>query len=141
MSKKFKKYRPNIIYWNFNNVTFDMCGLDIEKNFLHAPLCECGCGGYCDICAYDDEIADVCANLADVNDCDYCGVFAITSKNECIFALKMYDDEEDDIMTTVFRKELDDGYKSIGEIADKLQLHCYGLLVCKGNGTYKIVME
>ena len=27
------------------NITFEKCGLNIEKNFLQAPICECGCGG------------------------------------------------------------------------------------------------
>lgn len=27
--------------WNIGNITFHMCGLDKEKNFLESPKCEC----------------------------------------------------------------------------------------------------
>lgn len=27
------------------SITFEKCGLDIEKNFMQAHICECGCGG------------------------------------------------------------------------------------------------
>lgn len=133
--------KVNKMFWNLDNITFDMCGLDKEKNFLQAPICECGCGDYMDICAYDDEIADICEQLVEVNDCNHCGVFAITSRNRSIFVLKMYDDEEDDIVINVYQRNAIDDYKDIGKIADELGLHCYGLLVYKKPGLYRIVME
>ena len=140
-SKKLKKYGVNGFNWNFSNITFDTCGLDIKKNFLQAPLCECGCGNYIDICAYDDEIADICGSFAEVNDCNHCGVFAITSKNDCVFALKMFDEDVEDVVITILRKDGITDYRNIGHIADELELHCYGLLVCKEPGLYRIVME
>ena len=139
--KNFKKYRPYVFTWNLDNITFNTCGLDVEKNFLQAPLCECGCGNYLDICAYDDEIADICGNFAEINDCEHCGVFAITSKNDCVFALKMFDEENEEIVITIYRKDGITDYRNIGYIADELELHCYGLLVCKKPGLYRIVME
>lgn len=133
--------KVNKMFWNLGNITFDMCGLDKEKNFLQAPLCECGCGNYMDICAYDDEITDICEQLVEVNDCNHCGVFSITSRNNCVFALKMYDDETDEVVIDVFQKDVINDYGDIGKIADELELHCYGLLVCKKPGLYRIVME
>lgn len=133
--------KVNKMFWNFDNITFDMCELDKEKNFLQAPICECGCGGYMDICAYDDEIADICEQLVEVNDCNHCGVFAITSRNNCVFVLKMYDDETDEVVINAFQKYAISDYGDIGKIANELELHCYGLLVCKKPGLYRIVVE
>lgn len=140
-NNNFRKYRVSRFTWNFENITFETCGLNIEKNFLQAPLCECGCGNYADICAYDDEIANVCENLVEINNCNYCGVFAITSNNNCIFAIKMFDECEGDVVVDLFQKYEITDYKDIGKIADELELHCYGLLVCKEPGLYRIVMK
>lgn len=136
-----KTLKGNKAFWKFDNITFDMCELDKEKNFLQAPICECGCGGYMDICAYDDEISDICEQIVEANDCNHCGIFAITSRNNCIFALKMYDDEVDEVVINAFQKYAIDDYGDIGKIANELELHCYGLLVCKKPGLYRIVME
>lgn len=127
--------------WNFDNITFDMCGLDKDKNFLQAPLCECGCGNYMDLCAYDDEIDDLCKSMLAMNDSDYCGIFAITSRNSCLFFVKTYDDEEEDVVIGTFEKETLDDYKELGWIENQLHLDCYGLLVYRKPGSYRIVMK
>ena len=58
-----------------------------------------------------------------------------------ILALKMYDDDTDEIVIDVFQKDAINDYKDIGKIADELGLHYYGLLVYKKPGLYRIVME
>ena len=41
MAKKLE----NIYKKEKKDITFEKCGLDIEKNFISAPPCPCGCGG------------------------------------------------------------------------------------------------
>ena len=71
-------------------MTFADCGLDIEKNFLSAPLCDCGCGGRLrPILRTKEDIIDICGELVSDNDCMQCGVFAITRWNTIIGAINM----------------------------------------------------
>lgn len=140
-NKRFRQVKIKGFAWNLNDITFNICGLDIEKNILQVPLCECSCGNYMDICISDDELADICANLVEINNCNHCGVFAITSNNDCVFAIKMFDEETEDIVITTYQKDGIIDYINIGYIADELKLHCYGLLVCKEPGLYRVVMK
>ena len=63
-----------------------------------------------------------------------CGVFAITRWNTIIGAINM-----DETVRIVECSNASDKCKTIGGIAKKLDLHCYGLLAYVGDDTYTIV--
>lgn len=125
------------INWNFSNITFNTCGLDIGRNFMQAPICDCGCNGKLNVILEDDEdVVSFCGEMCYENDCDQCAVFAITDRNVLIAAIK-YGDE----IRIVRSDGVLNNYKVIGELADELELHCYGLIKWKHGYSYEIVEE
>ena len=132
----------NIVDFIFNmeNVTFDMCGLDVEKNMLFSPLCECGCGKKMDLCLETvDDIEDFCAAIVSDSDCKCCACFAISCDNEIYCAVRygetIYQAHTDTLDYIEHLKY------SIGRMVRELDLHCYGLIVEKEPGVWKIVEE
>ena len=104
------------IIWNYKNITFEICGLDIKKNFLQNPICqEC----YSDTTyLLLDNIDDVVALAEDFvyeNYCNNCGVFIIMPDNTLIFSLKL-GFTEDDIAT--YQTDYLADYMNIGAIAE-----------------------
>ena len=82
--------------WNLGNVTFHMCGLDKEKNFLISPQCECGCGGKTYIILNTkEEITNLEWQLVADNDCNCCAVFVILEDNSMVFAYRHGEDIDD----------------------------------------------
>lgn len=132
----------NIIDFIFNmeNVTFDMCGLDAERNMLSAPLCDCGCGRKMNICLETSEdIDDFCSFTVSDSDCEFCACFAISCDNEIYCAIRC----EEDIyhVHTDTLDDIKDIKDSIGGMVNELGLHCYGLIVEKEPGVWKIVED
>lgn len=123
--------------WNFRNLKLKDFGLDSEYNMLCAPFCECGCGEKMNILlADDDDIYGFCYELVDIQDCNYCVVFAINEKNEMLGAIK-YNGE----IHCIRLKNISEDYFQVGGMFDDLELHQYGIIVCVGDGEYKILEE
>ena len=121
---------------NLENITFSMCGLDVERNMLCAPVCDCGCGGKLRLVLNSkEEVMDLCGQLVYEDECDYCGVFALFRNGTVVGAVC----SGDDVNTLEFTNKAD--YKEIGELADNLELHCYGLIVETMDGSWKIIEE
>lgn len=123
--------------WNLDNITFRMCGLDKEKNFLVSPQCECGCGGKTYLLINSKEDASNLAwQLVENNDCNCCAVFIIMEDNSMVFAYK-HGENIDDI--SVYETNKIEDYSDIGKMANELELHCYGLIVHVKENQYSIV--
>lgn len=123
--------------WNFKNLKLKDFGLDPEYNMLCAPVCKCGCGEKMNVLlADDDDIYDFCYGLVDTQDCNYCVVFAINEKNEMLGAIK-YDGE----IYCIKLKNISEDYLQVGGMFNDLELHQYGIIVCVGDGEYKILEE
>lgn len=123
--------------WNFRNLKLKDFGLDSEYNMLCAPVCECGCGEKMNILlADDDDIYGFCYELVDIQDCNYCVVFAINEKNKMLGAIK-YNGE----IYCIRLKNISEDYLQVGGMFDDLELHQYGIIVCVGDGEYKILEE
>ena len=123
--------------WNFKNFKLKDFGLDPEYNMLCAPVCKCGCGEKMNVLLEsDDDIYDFCYELADTQDCNYCVAFAINEKNEMLGAIK-YDGE----IHCIKLKNISEDYLQVGGMFNDLELHQYGIIVCVGDGEYKILEE
>ena len=117
------------------SITFEKCGLNIEKNFLQAPICECGCGGKASIVLNSQsDVSQFCGQMCAENDCNQCAVFAINKDNSLIGAIKL----GDDIRIIGSTGSLDD-YGTLGEIADEFELHCYGLICWYEDNFYNVI--
>lgn len=117
------------------NITLEKCGLDIEKNFIQAPVCKCGCGGKGSIVLNSQsEVSQFCGQMCAENDCNQCAVFAINKDNSLIGAIKL----GDDIQIIGSTGSLDD-YGILGDIAKEFELHCYGLICWIKDNLYDVV--
>ena len=123
--------------WNFKNLKLKDFGLNSEYNMLCAPVCKCGCGEKMNVLLEnDDDIYDFCYELVDIQDCNYCVAFAINEKNEMLGAIK-YDGE----IHCIKLKNISEDYLQVGGMFNDLELHQYGIIVCVGDGEYKILEE
>lgn len=123
--------------WNFKNFKLKDFGLDPEYNMLCAPACECGCGGKVNILLEDDDdLLDFCYTMVDIQECNYCVVFAINEKNKLIATVKI-----DGEIECVGSDGTIEDYTDIGLMFDDLELHQYGIIVNVGDGEYKILEE
>jgi hypothetical protein len=76
------EYRPRI--------TFEKRGLDVERNFLQAPTCECGCGGKANLVLNtDDDVLDFCGCMCADNECCQCAVFCNHKREQVIRSCEM----------------------------------------------------
>lgn len=136
-----------LIKWDIRRVTFADCGLNIENNILQAPICECGCGNYMNVCIQDkQDAADFCYTMLDEDDeygdvigCDHCAIFVLFKDNTVMMACRTEDagiqvvelvDETNKLAIDIVR-----------EMQELLQFHCYGLLEEVRDGSFRIVME
>lgn len=124
--------------WNFKNFKLNDFGLDPEYNMLCAPVCECGCGEKMNVLleSDDDDLLDFCYNMVDIQECNYCVVFAINEKNKMVAAVKI-----DGEIECVGSDGVIEDYADIGLMFDDLELHQYGIIVNVGDGEYKILEE
>ena len=122
-----------------NQTTFEYYGLDINKNFLQAPKCECGCGGYAGIVLEtDQDVSDFVYTMLDEYECNHCGIFVLKKNNDILMGLKL----DGEIKCYAGEKSgQDKNDKIFADIQKELDLHAYGLLEQISDDTYKIIME
>lgn len=124
-----------------DKITFEDCGLDIDKNILQAPMCDCGCGNYMDICAEDNkEIAEIMNCLLSLQECNYCAIYTLLQDN-CVIIGTNIDGE---VKSYVFRYEDESipGTEFIKEWQEECNYHCYGLMIQRADKkSYRIVMK
>lgn len=132
----------NKIKFVTRRLRFSDCGLDIENNFLSAPICECGCGGYMDVVLENDqEVADFIGTMLEENACNWCALFVLMQDNSLMFGAKTDEDE----INIVKLKSKDKDQMNVDIVRDLhsfYDFHCYGLLEQKNDKTsFRIVME
>ena len=119
---------------------FGDCGLDVDCNFLDAPLCTCGCGNYMNLVLEgNQEVADFMYSMLEECDCNYCAIFALMRDNTLIFGSKF-----DDGTKVVHIQDKNKGLNIdlVRELQDEFGFHCYGLLEQMEDETsFRIVME
>lgn len=128
MTDNMIKFRPE---W------FGAYGLDKNKNFLQAPLCECGCGEKASLVLEDiKELFQFMNAMLMENDCNHCAIFAYAFDG-CMYAALKVENETDDPVLFFQIQESDLGF--FREWDDELDLHCYGLIIETRNGLWKII--
>ena len=90
MTDKMIKFRPE---W------FGAYGLDKDKNFLQAPLCECGCGEKANLVLEDiKELFQFMNMMLMENDCNHCAIFAYAFDGCMYAALKVENETDDNVL-------------------------------------------
>lgn len=137
---------------NMENVTFGTLGLDSNKNFLEAPLCDYGCGqkqGF-----YTEDIKQTSGDMLMEQDFQVGGILVFRKSGDVLFTLKM-GTEEDDILFClldmckhslhecgqVLQESLQTMEKELGMEAGYLDLKHCAILVEIAENTYKVIEE
>lgn len=120
----------------FANLTLDDFGLYQEDNFLQQPKCRCGCECTTTLLLdTEQDVIDFCYTMAEINECDYCAVFALMKNGKTVFSVK-YDGE-----ISLFKSKSEfTSYREIGELFEEFDLCYFGLIVPDGDG-YRVVEE
>ena len=141
MSNKLIKYK-------FRNEYFAAYGLNKFKNFLNAPICECGCGNKTHILLKDDEaLLNLTGQLLSEHDCENCAIFAHSYDNKLYATVKCleFDEEDDDYEDgeVVIRLlgTTDDNLTFFQELDAEFGFHCYGLMIETKKGEWKIIED
>lgn len=138
MSSKLIKYK-------FRNEYFAGYGLNKFKNFMQAPICDCGCGGTCEILLNDNkELFGFMNEMLLDNDCDCCAVFAHSYDGKMFAAIKCIgeDMDLDEEETPVKFLGVDEDYlEFFQELDGEIGLHCYGLIIETKKGKWKIIED
>ena len=119
-------------------ITFELCGLDSENNFLQAPICECGCGEYAGlVLETDDDVCSFMHTMLEEHDCEHCGIFAFNQNGtDMLMGLKLSGEIK------CYKGGVEGGIEgSLVDIQNELQLHCYGILEQVEENLYGIVMD
>ena len=129
----------NIKTIKFRPEWFGAYGLNKNKNFLQAPLCECGCGEKANLVLKTDKDLFRFMNMMLLeNDCNHCAIFAYAFDGSMHAALKFENETDDPVM--LFKiEETNLGF--FKEWDDELDLHCYGLIIETKNGLWKIIED
>lgn len=129
----------NIERIKFRPEQFGAYGLDKNKNFLQAPLCECGCGEKTSLVLETKEDLFQFMNVMLMeNDCNHCAIFAHAFDGSMYTTLKVENESGDPIL--LFKVEESDlGF--FKEWDNELDLHCYGLIIETKNGLWKIIED
>ena len=127
----------NIERIKFRLEWFGAYGLDKNKNFLQAPLCECGYGEKTSLVLETKEDLFQFMNVMLMeNDCNHCAIFAHAFDGSMYATLKVENESGDPVL--LFKVEESDlGF--FKEWDNELDLHCYGLIIETKNGLWKII--
>ena len=129
MSNKLIKFR---LEW------FEAYKLDVEKNFLQSPVCECGCGGKTTLLLKDNkELFQFMFAVLMENECNHCAIFAHAYDNTMYAALKVENGTDDPVLFF----EQKGNINFFKEWDNELDLHCYGLIVENKRGEWKIIED
>ena len=116
--------------------TFAYYGLDKSKNFLEAPVCECGCGSRANIILEtDDDICGFMHTMLEEWDCDHCAIFTVKNNDEVLMGVKLSDGIK------CYKCKADGHRNLFKDIQDDFGSHCYGILEQADETSYKILMD
>lgn len=128
-NKNLIKFRPE---W------FEAYGLDKKKNFLQAPICECGCGNKMQILL--DNSNDLFGFMFTVlmeKECNHCAIFAHAFDGNMYAALKVENETDDPVL--FFGQK--DNIEFFKEWDNEVNLHCYGLMIETRKGEWEIIED
>ncbi len=105
---------------------FILYSLNRHRNFLKAPVCECGCGQKMYL-QLEDEIAvvDFCLEMLAESECEHPGMFAVFQDGVYMALTIIYDEEEEDLKIFMGKKR---DMHFFSEFDADFCLHCYGLI-------------
>lgn len=134
------------IKYKFRSKSFSGYGLDKEKNFLQAPICECGCGNKCHIMLDDaKELFSFMNTMLMEHECNHCAIFAHAYDDYMYAAIKcIHEDDsldDSDETTVKFFGTEDDYHDFFKEWDDEAEFHCYGLLIETRKGEWDIIED
>ena len=118
---------------------FEAYRLDKNKNFLQAPVCECGCGEKCHVLLNTrQDLFGFMFNVLMENDCNHCAMFAYAYDEKMYTAIKVENDSDEPVL---FYGIEEPDMKFFKNWDDELGLYCYGLVIESKPGEWKIIED
>lgn len=105
---------------------FILYGLNRHRNFLKAPICDCGCGEKMYL-RLDDEkdVVDFCCEMMAESRCECPGMFVVFQNGTYMALTFLYDEDEEDVKIVIGRGK---DMHFFSEFDAEFGLHCYGLI-------------
>lgn len=123
----FPKYKIN---------NYPMYGLNHNRSFMKAPVCDCGCGQPMHtVLETKDEVREFCMSTLNEYDCPESGIFAVFLDGTYMAVWKAYDHEREE-MTFLVAEGNDTHFFS--EIDGEFRLCCYNLIIEEDPGQWMI---
>lgn len=117
---------------NFKINLYPMYGLNRNRSFLQAQVCDCGCKKpmYLQLKTKED-VKNFCFNVLREYDCSLSGIFAVFDSGIYMAVWKQYDEELEDMTES-------DDMHMFSEIDGKFRLCCYNLIIEERPGEWMI---
>ena len=128
------------------NYTFEDFGLDVNKNFMVAPLCECGCGKKGNlILNTNQDVRDFCASMLYDLECDNCAICVVPIDKRPYITIKHIGENDNSVVSIFAYGDLDDqndnDYSIFREFDREFNFHCIGLIMEIDYCMWKIIEE
>lgn len=105
---------------------FILYGLNRHRNFLSAPICDCGCGEKMYIELENElEVINFCCEMLAETGCDAPGMFAVFLDGSYMALTLLYDEDEEEAKVVIGRRR---DMHFFSEFDAEFGLHCYGLI-------------
>ena len=129
-----------------SKLKFKNLGLDIKKNFLNPPKCECGCGEYGLLrCDNSNKLQDNICHMVCESGKYPCGVVVLRKDNTILIG---FSDKEQPALLCGYRSYAfknapkEQQYLSVGELVTKTyELKHYGVMIELEDNFYQTIME
>lgn len=129
-----------------SKLKFKDFGLDIKKNFLNPPKCECGCDAYAVMkCVNIKELQDSLCHLVCESGKYPCGVVVLRKDKTVLVG---FSDKEKPTLLCGYKSYAfkdapkEQQYLSVGELVTKIfELKYYGIMIELEDNFYQTIME
>lgn len=129
-----------------SELKFKDFGLDIKKNFLNPPKCDCGCDAYAVMkCDNTKELQDCLCHSVCESGKYPCGVVVLRKDNTILVG---FSDKEKPALLCGYRSYAfkdapkEQQYLSVGELVTKTyELEHYGVMIELEDNFYQTIME
>ena len=112
---------------NFKINNYPMYGLNHNRSFLKAPLCECGCGQPAHLLLKTDEdVTEFCKSALFMYECPDSAIFVVFNDGRMKAYIKLLLDDE---VQVIELESADNDTHMFAELDGEFRFYCYNLII------------